>query len=357
MNLMVGTEPTGNGGVASAMSLLINENFHSRYNIKYIVSHAEVSGYMKLLIFLKSIVMVSGYCLLFRPKIVHIHTSSNASFIRKSILLAIARLAGSKTIFHLRSGEFERYATQESGSLMQWWIRRTLQKSSKIIALSDAWGDFLIRYAPGADVQVISNAVRIDAPNDPLATEEGRILFLGQAGEHKGIFELLNAVSELKKTFPEIKLVIAGNGNLAELQTKANELGIGAHIELPGWIKADEKRQELSRASIFALPSYAEGLPNAMLEAMSAGKAVVVTHVGGIPDVVKDGENGLLIPPADTQALTIALKTLLENKQLRDTLASNARKTIVEQHSCKILVDKLSALYEELGTTLPNVSA
>jgi glycosyltransferase involved in cell wall biosynthesis len=348
MNLMVGTDPKGNGGVASAMSLLINEGFLIRNDIRYFVSHAEVSGTKKLFIFLQALANFTLSCVIYRPKIVHVLSSSRSSFIRKSLILGIARLFGCKTIFHLRSGEFELYATKESGALMQWWIRRTLQKSTRLIALTEKWKRFLTEYAPGSDVQVIANAVKLDPLNDSIAMEEGRILFLGQAGAHKGIFELLAAVAQLKKTFPEIRLVVAGDGNLAELQAKANELGISKNIEMLGWIKGDKKNQELARASIFALPSYAEGLPNAMLEAMAAGKAVVATRVGGIPDVVKDGENGLLIPPADINELTIALMRLLENKQLRTTLASNARKTIEESYSCKILIEKLSALYDEL---------
>jgi glycosyltransferase involved in cell wall biosynthesis len=349
MNLMIGTDPAEQGGIASVATLLINENFLRRYEIKYITSHKYGTLGYRMFIALHAIVTVFGYCVFSRPKIVHVHSASRGSLIRKSIVLALARLFGCKTIFHLHCGEFIQL-TQELGPLRQGWTRRTLQKSTKVIVLSETDAHFIAQFAPGSDVQIIYNAVKVEALTDPSIEEEGRMLFLGNAGVRKGIFELLTSVSALKKNVPGIKLVIAGDGNLAEVATKARELGIESNIEILGWINADQKKKhELARAAIFTLPSRAEGLPMAMLEAMSAGKAVVVSNVGGIPQVITDGENGLLIPPADVNALTLALTTLLENKPLRTKLASNARQTIVENYSSNVVIDKLSALYDELN--------
>ncbi|MEQ1638774.1 MAG: glycosyltransferase family 4 protein [Methylococcales bacterium] len=348
MNLMIGTDPAEKGGIASVVTLLMNESFLSRYKIKYITSHEYGSlGYMTLLA-LRAYMLVFGHCLLFRPKIVHVHSASRGSFIRKSTLLAIARLFGCKTIFHLHDGEFMAI-TQASGAFKQWWTRRTLQKSTKVIVLSETDANAITQFAPGSQVQIIYNAVKVEPLNDLSLEQEGRILFLGNAGPRKGIFELLTAIAELKKNFPGIKLVIAGDGNLAEVLTKARELGIEPNIEILGWINADQKKQELAKASVFILPSRAEGLPMSMLEAMSANKAVAVSNVGGIPHVVKDGENGLLMPPADVAAITATITKLLENKAFRIQLALNARKTIVENYSSETVIKKLSTLYVELG--------
>lgn len=345
---MIGTDPSGQGGIASVVSVLVNEGFLHKYGIRYISSHSAGGGFKKLAVFAKAVSSVINECYVDCPRVVHVHAASRASFIRKSLLLAIARACGCKTIFHLHGGGFDRYATEECGKLMKWWVRRTLEKSTKVIALSDEWAQFISSYASRADVSVIPNSVQLLTVSDHGDEEEGRILFLGRSETHKGIFELLTAISLLKSTYPTIKLVIAGDGDLAAVHNRAQELGITECIEILGWIGQDQKTQELRRACIFTLPSYAEGLPMSMLEAMSAEKAIVVTSVGGISSVVSDQVNGLLIPPRDTSALVEALGKLLADKQLRVNIASNARRMVEQSYSTDIVMEKLSSFYDEL---------
>jgi glycosyltransferase involved in cell wall biosynthesis len=353
---MIGTDPAGNGGVASVASVLINEGFLRQRNITYISSHIDGSVPEKLGTFIKTLGIVCCHYLRCHPDVVHVHSSAHASFIRKSILLVMARLLGSKTIFHLHSGGFDSYVHEESGPLMRWWIRRTLEKSTKVIALSEVWADFLRQFAPKTDVFVLPNSVSLDVTPMPSQQEAARILFLGRSEVYKGTFELLEAIAMLKPKFPQIKLAIAGDGILDKVRERAGELGISDAVEILGWIRSGQKNGELQRASIFTLPSYAEGLPMSMLEAMSAGKAIVVTTVGGIPNVVVDHVNGLLIPPRDANALAAALETLLVDDNLRDSLGRNARKTIEENYSSEVVLKKLSDLYAELGV-LPIANA
>ena len=264
--------------------------------------------------------------------------------------LAIGRAFGCQTIFHLHGGEFQQYTSDEAGLLMRWWIRRTLQKSSRVIALSDSWAAFIARFSPQAKVVVIPNSVRLNPLPVPAQIESGRILFLGRVERKKGIFELLSAFSALKEAFPAARLAIGGDGDLAAAQAYARDLGLADRVEFLGWIGSEQKRNELARASVFALPSYDEGLPMAMLEAMAAAKAIVVTSVGGIPSTVHDGENGLLVPPRDASALADALRKLFADDTLRERLASNARKTIESRFSTEVVIGKLSALYSMLGS-------
>jgi glycosyltransferase involved in cell wall biosynthesis len=178
--------------------------------------------------------------------------------------------------------------------------------------------------------------------------EAGRILFLGHVGKQKGIFELLKALSLLKDSLPDIRLAICGDGQLDSAQKMADELGIGSNVEFHGWIGVDQRAEELARASIFTLPSYDEGLPMAMLEAMAAGKAIVVTSVGGIPEVIKDRENGLLVPPRNAHALAQALREILEDSSLRKRLAENSVRTIEARFSPPVVLGQLSRIYESL---------
>jgi glycosyltransferase involved in cell wall biosynthesis len=231
---------------------------------------------------------------------------------------------------------------------MRWWIRRTLDKSSKVIALSESWATFLSAYAPGANINIVPNSVKVvDLPAQPLE-EAGRILFLGRVEKRKGILELLLAVSLLKHSFPMIKLIIGGDGDIDAVREKIRKLNISENVEVLGWINADQKANELTRALIFTLPSYDEGLPMAMLEAMAVGKAVVVTPVGGIPEAVKHRQNGLLVAPGDVNALVSALSETLQDRLLCKTMGANARNTIKLHFSTTLLLQNLSKIYKEL---------
>jgi glycosyltransferase involved in cell wall biosynthesis len=165
------------------------------------------------------------------------------------------------------------------------------------------------------------------------------------------VFELLAAGALLAPRFPALRLVFGGEGDFAALLRRAAELGIEDRIELPGWIEADQRDEQLARASVFCLPSHAEGLPMAMLEAMASGRAVVASSVGGIPETIVDGGNGLLVPPRDEAALARALTQVLGDEALRARLAGAARATIEQHYSTEVVCGQLSALYRELAGT------
>ena len=361
--LMVGTALDGRGGVAAVLSVLRAGGLFEREAVRYVSTHREGGALAKLCQAGAGLGATLAACLLWRPAIVHAHASSGASFVRKSLVLLLARASGCKTIFHLHGGAFCEYALERSGALMRRWIRHTLERSSLVIALSDSWATFLAGFAPKARVAVVPNAVSLPparasaapaslaGPADSDAAIPGRILFLGRLEAAKGTTELLDAVAHLAPHFPQLRLVMGGSGDLEGFRRGAERRGIGARIDLPGWLDAAARDAELARASVFCLPSHAEGLPMAVLEAMAAGKAVVASSVGSIPELVRDGENGLLVPPHDGAALARALARLLEDEGLRSRLGASARKTVEAQYSTQAVCGRLAAIYNDLAGT------
>jgi glycosyltransferase involved in cell wall biosynthesis len=347
--LMIGTALGGQGGVAAVIDVLRRDGLFERESVRYLGSHRDGSRGAKARAAFNAFWRTALACLRERPAVVHVHSASRASFVRKSLLLLLARCAGCRTIFHLHGGEFRQFAGDESGAPMRWWIRHTMEKSSAVIALSDGWAGFVRAFAPAARVVVVPNPVALPPEAARHHEQPGRILFLGRAEAGKGVFELLAAVAALAPAFPHIQLVIGGNGDLEQLRRRALDLGISDRLLLPGWLEPPEKSLELARAQVFCLPSHAEGLPMAMLEAMAAAKAVVVSHVGAIPEAVSDHESGLLVAPRDTAALAAALATLLGDGALRERLGANARATVQQRFSSAVVVAKLSALYRELA--------
>lgn len=347
--LMVGTDPNGKGGVAAVVTVLRQEGFFERHAVRYIVTHVQQSAPRKAAAMLRACGQLLGACAFGQRPLVHVHSASRASFYRKSLVLALARGFGCKTIFHLHGAEFQQFALREAGAPLRWWIKRTLERSDAVVALSDTWAAFLRGYAPRAAVHVVPNSVKLPELAPAALQEPARILFLGRAEKRKGIFELLPAVAALAADFPAIRLVVGGDGDLQAVRERAAELGIAGRLEVLGWIGAEQKAGELARAAIFTLPSHDEGLPMAMLEAMAAGKAIVVTPVGGIPEAVQDGVNGLLVAPGDPLALAAALRALMADPALGERLAGQARATIARRFSTDVVLGTLSAIYQQLS--------
>ncbi|MGI4719879.1 MAG: glycosyltransferase family 4 protein [Janthinobacterium lividum] len=345
--LMLGTDPEGRGGVATVVSLLRQDGLFEREGVYYVATHAEGARARKVGAFLKG--LWSTLACLARPKrpeVVHAHAASKGSFVRKSLLLALARARGCKTVFHLHGACFDDFVARAGGPMRR-WIRHTLESSSTVIALSTRWADFLRGIAPAARVVVVPNSVPLP-PETPAQVEPGRILFLGQVESRKGIYELVEALALLRERFPHARLAIGGQGQLEEVRRRALALGVAEHVTMLGWVTAARKQEELARAAVFCLPSHAEGLPMAMLEAMAAGKAIVVTGVGGIPDAVRDGDNGVLVPPGDAHALADALGRILGDEEERRRLGARARATIERQFESGVVIGHISAVYKQL---------
>lgn len=348
--IMMGTSPTGKGGIATVVSVLQSDGFFERNDARYVVTHVQGSALDKIGVAMKAVVELMRACARRERPCVHVHSASRASFFRKSALLALARAFGCKTVFHLHGAEFQKFASTEAGAVRSFWIRHTLSKSSAVITLSESWARFLREYAPRSTVLVIPNSVPVPPPSVRQA-DPGNILFLGRAEHRKGIFDLLQAVQQLAPAFPNVRLVIGGDGDLDAVAAKVNELGIGRHVEIAGWMGAHEKAQRLEQASIFCLPSHDEGLPMAMLEAMAAGRPVVVTPVGGIPEAITHGDNGMLVPPGDPEALAAVLATVLHDEQLRMRLGASARRTIETRFGTAVVLGQLSRLYRDLANS------
>jgi glycosyltransferase involved in cell wall biosynthesis len=179
---------------------------------------------------------------------------------------------------------------------------------------------------------------RLGLPRSALVT-----IYAGRLVAEKRVDHLLAVWPGIREKFPEAELVVLGTGKEQARLT----VNLPQGVRLLGLV--DDVAPYLQSADVFALPSSTEGLSNALLEALGTGLAVVATAVGGAPDVINHGENGLLIPPDNLPALRIALETVLGDAALRRMFGKAGRKTILEHYSLHQTADALAALYTHLA--------
>jgi glycosyltransferase involved in cell wall biosynthesis len=162
----------------------------------------------------------------------------------------------------------------------------------------------------------------------------------------KGHKEFFTALASLKDRYPVQGLVIGGGRRETEMRQLAVEMGLEERVRFLG--QRDDVPDLLAALDIFVLPSHSEGVSLALLEAMAAGLPVIASRVGGLPEVVTDGDTGLLIPPQDPEALAAALARLLDEPAWAKKLGENARRQVEENFSLERLGREINEIYGEL---------
>ena len=349
--LMVGTDLEGKGGVRAVVRGYFDGGLLERYHCVYVASHRAGSTRVKISTAVKAWFRVAFLLRRLENPLVHVQVASRGSFWRKFVVCWLARVAGRPYIFHLHGGGFTRFYDEESGWLGRHLIRSTLRHAALIIALSEEWRERLLRICPVARVEVLHNAVAVPDIQElrSLDDRDAKLLFLGHLLRDKGVYDLVRAFAKVAHKFPQAKLVLGGTGEVAGVQKLAAELKITDRLSCPGWLGPHDKSAALASSLIFLLPSHAEGMPMALLEAMSWGLPVIATPVGGIPQVVEHEVSGLLVPASDIDALAAQIERLLADPALRKRLGANARSRIETDFSLRDALERLAAIYNRFG--------
>lgn len=246
-------------------------------------------------------------------KILHIHSAADASYHRKMIFVKIGKKMGRKVIFHIHASRFKDFYNEQTEKNKR-KIQKELMLPDKLLVLSESWKNwFKSINIPVEKIEVLHNITEnpIIHPHKPDC--KIHLLFLGELGQRKGIFDLLQAIANNKEEFRnQIELRIGGNKNEGKLKEFILINNLTDFVFFEGWVSGNKKRELLNWADIYILPSFNEGLPIGILEAMSYQCAIISTPVGGIPEVVIPYKNGLLITPGNTIEISEAIRTLIK---------------------------------------------
>ncbi len=234
-----------------------------------------------------------------------------------------------------------------------------LNRMDTVVAVSEGVKDDLAkRGLTRAKINLVYNGITIDAEKSRSSRSEVRrqhgvsdtdfvIGTLGRLAPIKGHRYLIQALPSILNKVKNCRLVIAGEGPLRnELETLINQQNLSDHVKLIGYIKNIDPFMEM--IDLFILPSLSEGLPISLLEGMAYGKPVVASHVGGIPEVIGHRSEGLLVPPADPEAISKAVIELIENRVLIDRISSAGRKLVRTKFSSANMVAAYLSLYSDL---------
>jgi glycosyltransferase involved in cell wall biosynthesis len=260
----------------------------------------------------------------------------------------IGKIFGKKIILHIHGGGFHNFYNRSK--LLKPIIRWALESSDAVICLSEMWKKYYSSTFKLKRLVIINNV--IETPDASRLTNDKNgslnLLFLGHVTEKKGVFDLLEVLASGRNEFKhKVKVTIGGIGEVERLEKTISDNHFNGDVSFAGWVNGNRKAELLNSCDVYVLPSYFEALPMSILEAMSYGKPVISTYVGGIPEIVKPGFNGWLFQPGDRQALNNIIMEAMDNKALLRQYGNNSL-SISKNYTPESVFQSLNDLYREI---------
>ncbi len=341
--LMIGPARSVNGGISMVVNNYYKAGLDKRVDLQYIGTMEDGSKWHKLKVAAEAVIKfvkeIRHY------DVVHINMASDISLYRKISFIYLTKLFKKKLVIHQHGGNFKEFYYFECGKKRREFIRKTLRKADVFLVVADYLGDIFREIISEDKVVILSNA--IEFPKEVKEKHEGqKLLFLGRLCKEKGIRELLETVVELKEEYRDLELYLGGVWVESELKEIADKHK--GFIHQLGWIGGEDKERYLQECNIFVLPTYFEGLPMSLLEGMAYECACIASGVGGIPQVIDNGNNGILIQPKDKESLKNAVRKLVSDGKLQKKLGKAGRQKIENEFEITKSVDTLLEIYRRL---------
>ncbi len=345
--LMVGPDRGVHGGISALVNSYYEAGLQTKVELKYIGTMKEGGKFKKLLVaglaFFKFAINVGHY------DIVHVNFSSDSSFMRKSLFIKSAKRHGKKILLHQHGGDFINYYENQISEKRRRYVREILDMGDIMLVLTESWREFFGGLTDKSKIEVMPNGIvtsGIDATGNAIARDMNKILFLGRICEAKGIRELLQAVEELHSENDKVQLYIGGIYEEPALKEEIDRRSDFVHYI--GWVSGEEKNRYLNQCGVMAVPSYFEGFGLSVIEGMLHGCCVVASNVGGIPDIIENEIDGLMIPCKDYVSLKNAIDRVMKDKDLADKLSCNGVKKVLDKYSVEALVERLLGFYQRI---------
>ncbi|WP_319445964.1 MULTISPECIES: glycosyltransferase family 4 protein [unclassified Mycobacterium] len=320
------TSPNSRGGMATVAEHMVGDP-DTRFRIRAVPTYMDGSSVVRLSIGVWGMVKASVLVLCGRVDVLHAHVSLRGSIVRKAVPLFVARLRGVATIVHCHGANFFEWMDALPAPARR--AVRAALRADYCLVLGQSQVDECRRSLDldDSNMRVLYNPVVVPL-NPPVRHGRGelRAVSLGRLGARKGTYDLIRAAGLLPEDVRAgLPITLAGDGEVEQAREFVHRNGLDDAIDIVGWVGPEERDRLLAESAIMVLPSYHEGLPMAILEAMAHGVVPVTTPVGAIPEVITDGVDGLLVAPGDAEQLAAALRSLVVDDELRNRLSAAAR--------------------------------
>lgn len=324
--IVVGPRKTVKGGITTVLNGY-KSNYvynHSDYKIKYYSSCVTGNKLKKLLYSVWQLIVFFILFVFNRYSIVHIHVAFGASFIRKSYYASISRLFNAKIIFHIHGADWDSFYTNASRNKQQ-KIIHVYNKVSKLIVLSEEWKELLVKNGVKTSIEIVRNFVSINEKDIVRkATDTFNITYIGEYCDRKGCFNIPKILEKLNCNYI---MNFAGFGDNEQLEKVIKTYNLSSKCINYGFVDYEHKIELLSKTDLFLFPSYKEGVPMVLLEAMSFSIPCVSTYVGGIPSIISTQlGNGVLFNPEDFNGMATQINKLYQDKKYYSEISINCKK-------------------------------
>lgn len=341
--VVVGPTPPPVHGVAQVMGWLLESPtipkqmlLHLDTSDRRSLKNLGRADLVNVLLGLRSVGRMVSLCVSKKPSLAYYTLSQSAlGLVRDELVAAVARFFGLGVVVQLAGS---RYGTiVDSGNLAGRLIARAIGKASLVLVLGNSQVEDVVRIAHHERVNVAPNGLPPLAGDYAPEAADGTccFLYLGALQSAKGVIVALDALAEASGGGRDCCAVFAGawaDPSERELiLQRVEDLGIGSLVEFPGVVGGNRKEELFGRADVYLLPSFGEGQPVSILEAMARGLPVVSTRVGAVPDTVVDGETGILVEPGDSHGLAMALEQLIDDAELRTKLGAAGKARFSDQ--------------------------
>lgn len=279
---------------------------------------------------------------------VHINMAERLSLVRKGVLLLFSKALGLPVVLHLHAAQLH-HGYRDFPRFGKWMVRTIFRCSTACIVLGENSRRFVVDElnVPAEKVSIVLNGV--PEPQHQRRTPHNgtpkNIVFLGNLMERKGVSDLLKALADKSLMSLNWKCSFAGGGDRGQYEALASNLGLASKVEFLGWVNSAGGDYLLANADILVLPSYDEGLPLVILEALAHGVAVICTPVGEIPHVLENEKTALFVTAGDQAALTTAIGRLLSDRTLSTRLEEGGQTLYRAQFSIQSFFDSVGHIH------------
>ena len=336
--LFVATSRQTMGGITSVLKRYEKMEIWNKYRCDWLETQINKGMALKLWYMIKA--YITMLFIVPRYDIVHFHTVPGNSLIVQMPVFLYSKLWRKKTIVHLHVGN-QLYEYRDN-KIMNF----VLNNATKVVTLAMVINGYL-KDLYSIDGAVIYNPIS-KQPKRELSNTEKFIFFAAYLIKDKGYTTLLEAFSSISNKYPDWRLVIAGTGELEEARKLCNEFGITEQVTIHNWLNRQQMDEMYEKAGIFCIASLKEGFPMSFLEAASYGVPVVSTPVGGLVDVLQDGENSMVFDFNNSKQLAQKLDVLIENEELRRTISMKLQDLVDTTFSEEAVSLQLDKLYMSL---------